>query len=93
MPRKATAATMSATDLISRVAAEVEENGANTHSISFPDKTWKVIDSLASMNTEGNRSRLLAMLAHQAAMMPETFGLKTEKDEEGSSGQLAQRGA
>jgi hypothetical protein len=94
MPRKATAALSSATDLINRVAAEVEEFGANTHSISFPDKTWQVIESLANLNTEGNRSRLLAMLAHQAAMMPETFGLKTEQDEEeGTRGKLAQRGA
>ena len=94
MPRsKATAATVNAADVISRLTAEVEQNGANTHSISFPDKTWQVIDMLANLNTEGNRSRLLSMLAHQAAMMPETFGLKTEDEEEGDRGRLAQNGA
>ena len=63
------------------LALQVQEEGADNHSLSFPDKTWQVIDELAAINTNGNRSRLLALLAHQAAMIPEAFGLKGIEDE------------
>lgn len=80
---KATATT-AATAAIAAEAVESEVlQGTDNHTLSFPDKTWEVIDKLASANTGGNRSRLLAMLAHQAAMIPDAFGLKPATGENG----------
>lgn len=59
-----------------------EAPGTDTHSLSFQDRTWEVITKLADANTGGNKSRLLTMLAHQASMAPDQFGLKENKNEE-----------
>lgn len=52
--------------------------GTDTHSLTFSEKTWQVIDRLAQVNTDGNRSRLLALLAHRADLLPEQFGFRDE---------------
>lgn len=71
-------------ELAATLAAQVIEEGAQTHSLSFPDKTWDVIEELAKQNTGGNKSRLLQMLVHQAAMIPDAFGFKLDDDPKGA---------
>lgn len=88
-----TAAAAAAAITAAQIAdAEVLQNGTDTHSLTFPDKTWAVIDKLASANTDGNRSRLLAMLAHQADMVPDAFGLKSASSvsDDGKTAEAAQ---
>lgn len=53
------------------------EPNIDTHSLSFSEKTWQVIARLAEANTDGNKSKLLTMLAHHADMVPDAFGIRT----------------
>lgn len=48
---------------------------------TIPERVWGAISRLADANTQGDRGRLIALLAAEAQIRPQMFGLKESREE------------